>query len=115
MDYFFWIAWFFYWDNPLGVLSTHSMNKSGLIEVLSKEINLAKKKAEELVDVVFNTMSQSLINGERVEIRGLGSFVVKQYDGYLGRNPKTGEKIQIPPKKLPLFKVGKDLKERVDR
>jgi len=97
------------------VLSTHSMNKSGLIEVLSKEINLAKKKAEELVDVVFNTMSQSLINGERVEIRGLGSFVVKQYDGYLGRNPKTGEKIQIPPKKLPLFKVGKDLKERVDR
>lgn len=91
------------------------MNKSGLIEVLSKEINLAKKKAEELVDVVFNTMSQSLINGERVEIRGLGSFVVKQYDGYLGRNPKTGEKIQIPPKKLPLFKVGKDLKERVDR
>lgn len=97
------------------MLSTHSMNKSGLIEVLSKEINLAKKKAEELVDVVFNTMSQSLINGERVEIRGLGSFVVKQYDGYLGRNPKTGEKIQIPPKKLPLFKVGKDLKERVDR
>jgi len=97
------------------VLSTHSMNKSGLIEVLSKEINLAKKKAEELVDVVFNAMSQSLINGERVEIRGLGSFVVKQYDGYLGRNPKTGEKIQIPPKKLPLFKVGKDLKERVDR
>jgi len=91
------------------------MNKSGLIEVLSKEINLAKKKAEELVDVVFNVMSQSLINGERVEIRGLGSFVVKQYDGYLGRNPKTGEKIQIPPKKLPLFKVGKDLKERVDR
>jgi len=91
------------------------MNKSGLIEVLSKEINLAKKKAEELVDVVFNAMSQSLINGERVEIRGLGSFVVKQYDGYLGRNPKTGEKIQIPPKKLPLFKVGKDLKERVDR
>lgn len=91
------------------------MNKSGLIEVLSKEINLAKKKAEELVDVVFNTMSQSLINDERVEIRGLGSFVVKQYDGYLGRNPKTGEKIQIPPKKLPLFKVGKDLKERVDR
>ena len=97
------------------MLSTHSMNKSGLIEVLSKEINLAKKKAEELVDVVFNTMSQSLINDERVEIRGLGSFVVKQYDGYLGRNPKTGEKIQIPPKKLPLFKVGKDLKERVDR
>ena len=97
------------------MLSTHSMNKSGLIEVLSKEINLAKKKAEELVDVVFNAMSQSLINGERVEIRGLGSFVVKQYDGYLGRNPKTGEKIQIPPKKLPLFKVGKDLKERVDR
>lgn len=91
------------------------MNKSGLIEVLSKEINLAKKKAEELGDVVFNAMSQSLINGERVEIRGLGSFVVKQYDGYLGRNPKTGEKIQIPPKKLPLFKVGKDLKERVDR
>ena len=90
------------------------MNRSGLIEALSKEVGLRKKKSDEIVDVVFDAMSQALISGERIEIRGLGSFVVKQYDGYLGRNPKTGEKIEVPPKRLPLFKAGKELKENVD-
>jgi integration host factor subunit beta len=91
------------------------MNRSALIELLSKEIGLTKKNADDIVDVIFDSMSQALINGERVEIRGLGSFAVKQYDGYIGRNPKTGEKIDVVPKKLPFFKVGKDLKEKVDR
>jgi len=59
-------------------------------------------------------MEEALVKGERVEIRGLGSFKVKNYDGYTGRNPKTGEMINVAPKKLPFFKVGKELKERVD-
>ncbi len=90
------------------------MNKSQLVEALAKAENLALKKAEEVVNTVFGEMENSLIRGERVEIRGLGSFKVKHYDGYKGRNPKTGEIINVAPKKLPFFKVGKELKERVD-
>jgi integration host factor subunit beta len=90
------------------------MNKSQLIEALAKKENLALKKAEEVVNTVFGDVEKALTNGERVEIRGLGSFKVKHYDGYQGRNPKTGEVINVAPKKLPFFKVGKELKERVD-
>ena len=90
------------------------MNKSQLIEALAKSENLALKKAEEIVNMVFTDMEKALINGERVEIRGFGSFKIKNYDGYQGRNPKTGEIIEVSPKKLPFFKVGKELKERVD-
>jgi integration host factor subunit beta len=90
------------------------MNKSQLIETLSRVENLPLKKAEEVVNTVFGDMERALIEGERVEIRGLGSFKVKQYDGYKGRNPKSGEIIEVSPKKLPFFKVGKELKERVD-
>jgi integration host factor subunit beta len=90
------------------------MNKSQLIEALSRTENLPLKKAEEVVNTVFGDMERALIEGERVEIRGLGSFKVKQYDGYKGRNPKSGEIIEVCPKKLPFFKVGKELKERVD-
>ncbi|MBW1730992.1 MAG: integration host factor subunit beta [Deltaproteobacteria bacterium] len=90
------------------------MNKSQLVEALAKAENLALKKAEEIVNTVFGDMEKALIRGERVEIRGLGSFKVKHYDGYKGRNPKTGEVINVAPKKLPFFKVGKELRERVD-
>ena len=90
------------------------MNKSQLIEALAKEENLPLRKAEEVVNTVFGDMETALINGERVEIRGMGSFKVKEYDGYKGRNPKTGEVIDVGPKKLPFFKVGKELKERAD-
>jgi integration host factor subunit beta len=90
------------------------MNKSELIEALAKEKDLPLRKAEEVVNTVFGEMENALINGERVEIRGLGSFKVKRYDGYKGRNPKTGEIINVGRKKLPFFKVGKELKERVD-
>ncbi len=90
------------------------MNKSQLIEALSKKENLPIKRAEEVVNTVFGDMEKALVGGERVEIRGLGSFKVKQYDGYKGRNPKTGEVIEVAPKKLPFFKVGKELKEKVD-
>lgn len=90
------------------------MNKSKLIETLAQAENMPLRKAEEVVNTVFGEMESALIRGERVEIRGLGSFKVKEYDGYKGRNPKTGEVIDVTPKKLPFFKVGKELKERVD-
>ena len=67
------------------------------------------------MDTFFNEMAKELAKGGRVEIRGLCSFFVKEYRSYTGRNPKTGEKVKIKPKKLPFFKAGKELKERVDR
>lgn len=90
------------------------MNKSDLIEALSKSEDLTRTKAEEIVNLVFSEMTNALVDGDRVEIRGLGSFKVKSYDGYKGRNPKTGKQIKVKSKKLPVFKCGKELKERVD-
>ena len=90
------------------------MNKSKFIEALSKSEDLTKTKAQEVVDLVFSEMTNALVAGDRVEIRGLGSFKVKSYDGYRGRNPKTGKPIKVKPKKLPFFKCGKELKKRVD-
>lgn len=90
------------------------MNKSGLIEVLSKDTGLPLGKAEEVVKVLFDEMANALVSGDRVEVRGLLSMFVKQYDGYTGRNPKTGKLTKVKPKKLPFFKCGKELKERVD-
>ena len=90
------------------------MNKSDLIATLTKETDLPVRKAEEIVNMVFDTMSDALITGDRIEIRGFGSFMVKQYTGYTGRNPKTGELIGVPGKRLPFFKTGKELKEKVD-
>jgi integration host factor subunit beta len=91
-----------------------TMNKSDLIDALSEREDLTRPKAEEVVNLVFAEMTDALVAGDRVEIRGLGSFKVKSYDGYKGRNPKTGKQIKVKPKKLPFFKCGKELKERVD-
>ena len=91
------------------------MNKSDLIEALAKKGNLKKYIAEHVVTEVFAAMSDALAEGDGIEIRGFGSFYVKEYESYTGRNPKTGEKIQVKPKKLPLFKMGKELKERLQR
>ncbi len=91
------------------------MNKSELVETLSIKNNLTYKKSEQIVNLIFDTMSQALIDSDRIEIRGFGSFMVKDYRAYMGRNPKTGEIIQVNEKKLPFFKVGKELRERVDR
>ncbi|MDD5452389.1 MAG: integration host factor subunit beta [Desulfovibrionales bacterium] len=90
------------------------MNKSDLVAALSKETALTKQVAEEVIDTVFEAMSQALVAGEGIEIRGLGSFVVKDYKPYTGRNPKTGRNIDVSAKKLPFFKAGKELKERVN-
>jgi len=89
------------------------MNKSELIEQLSIKKNISNKRAEDVVNIIFNSLTAAMVTGERIEIRGLGSFVIKDYNTYTGRNPKTGEPIKVRPKKLPFFKVGKELKERV--
>ncbi len=90
------------------------MNKLELISTLKEKSNLTKAEAAEVVKIFFDSLTEAFINGERVEIRGLCSFHIKEYKSYTGRNPKTGEKVVIPPKKLPFFKCGKELKERVD-
>ncbi len=90
------------------------MNKSQLIERIAKEEGITIKNAANVVNVIFDSMADSLAKGDRVEIRGFGSFKVKSYNSYQGRNPKTGEIIKVREKKLPYFKVGKEMKERVD-
>ena len=91
------------------------MNKIELIQALNDANHLSKFEAEAVVNLFFNQMADALAKGDRVEIRGLCSFFVKKYGTYTGRNPKTGELVKIAPKKLPFFKMGKDLKDRVDR
>ena len=90
------------------------MNKSQLIEALAKHENLTLKKAEMVVNAIFENMAKALAENERIEIRGFGSFKIKEYGGYKGRNPKTGDIIKVEGKKLPFFKVGKVLEELVD-
>jgi integration host factor subunit beta len=90
------------------------MIKAELIEALSNEAGFTRSKAKEVVKTVFNSMANALADGDRVEIRGLGTFKVKNYDGYTGHNPKTGEPIKVKSKKLPFFKCGRELKEKVD-
>jgi len=90
------------------------MNKSELVDALSKKEGLTEKQAADIVGLIFKGFGDQLKNGGRIEIRGFGSFVVREYGSYTGRNPKTGGTIQVNPKKLPFFKVGKELKERVN-
>jgi len=90
------------------------MNKLELISALKEEADISKAEAARVVQIFFDKMADAMAQGERVEIRGLCSFYVKEYKSYTGRNPKTGDKVVIKPKKLPFFKSGKELKERVD-
>jgi integration host factor subunit beta len=90
------------------------MTKSDLISALRKEHDITTSEATYIVNLFFDEMSNALANGERVEIRGLCSIYVKKYKAYTGRNPTTGQKVRIKSKKLPFFKPGKELKERVD-
>ena len=90
------------------------MNKAKLIQKVSEMMDIPSKVAKVVVDTVFESMSESLKKGEGIEIRGFGTFVVRNYGAYKGRNPKTGENVDVAPKKLPYFKVGKELKEKVN-
>jgi integration host factor subunit beta len=91
------------------------LNKIELIAALRQRSDISKSEAAAVVDLIFDQMVLTLTRGDRVEVRGLCSFYVKEYKSYTGRNPKTGEKVKIEPKKLPFFKAGKELKERVNR
>jgi integration host factor subunit beta len=91
------------------------MNKSDLIYALSTKENLTYKNAFEIVNLIFNGFTNMLKKGGRIELRGFGSFSVRKYGAYTGKNPKTAVKIAVGPKRLPFFKVGKELKERVNR
>lgn len=91
------------------------MTKSELIEFLAERQRLPKGRAEQVVDCVFDALVAALRAGERIEIRGFGSFELRHYRAYAGRNPRTGAAVAVAPKVLPFFKVGKDLRERIDR
>jgi integration host factor subunit beta len=90
------------------------MNKSDLIEALAAKENLTEKQADDTINRIFAGFTDALKKGGRIEIRGLGSFTVREYKAYAGRNPKTGEIVDVRPKKLPFFKVGKELKGTVN-
>jgi integration host factor subunit beta len=90
------------------------MNKLEPINELKDQCQISKKEAATIIDLFFGKISETLAEGDRVEIRGLCTFYVKDYPGYNGRNPKTGETVTVAPKKLPFFKCGKGLRERVD-
>ena len=90
------------------------MTKADLITIIADKLKFPWARAELLVDVVFGCMEQSMSRGEKIEIRGFGSFTVRQYRAYHGRNPRTGAIVPIKPKRLAFFKVGKELRERVN-
>ena len=91
-----------------------SVTKSELIERVSARTGMTKGRAEMVVSTIFDSMTDALVEGDGIEIRGFGSFTVRTYKSYEGRNPRTGAVVHVPPKKLPFFKVGKDLRERVN-
>ena len=90
------------------------MNKSELIRSFAEENNLSVDEAQVIVNTFFDSIAESLVDDDRVEIRGFGSFKLKEYKGYTGRNPKTGESVPVPPKRMPVFRLGKELKELVN-
>lgn len=90
------------------------MTKSELIERVAEAAKLTKGKAELVVGTIFGAMSEAMVRGEGIEIRGFGSFTVRQYKAYEGRNPRTGGPVHVRPKRLPFFKVGKELRARVN-
>ncbi len=89
------------------------MNKLDIINKLATDLGLNQKIAKIAVDTIIDTIKKAIIEGERVEIRGFGSFTVRNYKGYKGRNPKSGEVVEVSPKRLPYFKVGKELKDMI--
>lgn len=90
------------------------MTKADLITLIAEKARLQHKQSENVVNMIFDMMADALKRDDRIEIRGFGSFVNRSYGGYQGRNPKTGQVVQVSPKRVPFFKVGKELKEMVD-
>ena len=91
------------------------MNKTKLIEKVLERVKIRSNAAKVIVDTIFDSMRETLEKGEGIEIRGFGSFAIRHYEAYKGRNPKSGEIVNVPPKRLPHFKVGRELREMVNR
>ncbi len=91
------------------------MTKSDLMLKLATKADIPKKQAEQVINLIFSSMRETLITGDRIEVRGFGSFVSKHYPAYDGRNPRTGEIVHVAEKRQPFFKVGKELRKRVDK
>lgn len=90
------------------------MTKAQLVEQVANKINLTKKQTEVIVNTVFQSITDSLAEGDKVELRGFGSFRIRERNSRVGRNPKSGEKVEVPAKKVPFFKAGKELRAIVD-
>ena len=90
------------------------MTKSELIETVVEQGDYPRRQVELAVNTIFDAMVAALADGERIEIRGFGNFTVRHYEAYVGRNPKSGEPVRVPEKQMPFFKVGKDLRERIN-
>ena len=90
------------------------MTKSELIEAIIEQGDYPRRQVELAVNTIFDAMVAALADGERIEIRGFGNFTVRHYEAYVGRNPKSGEPVRVPEKQMPFFKVGKDLRERIN-
>ena len=90
------------------------MTKAELVERVANQINLTKKQTEVVVNTVFSSITESLSEGKKVELRGFGSFRIRQRNARIGRNPKSGQKVEVPSKKVPFFKAGKELRQLVD-
>jgi integration host factor subunit beta len=97
-------------DNAAGV-----MTKAELVDEVARVVQLTKKQAETIVNIVFDSIVDSLRSGQKIELRGFGSFRLRSRKSRTGRNPKTGEKVEVPSKKIPYFKPGKELKELINR
>jgi len=96
------------------VVGDFLMTKAELVERVANQINLTKKQTEVVVNTVFSSITESLAEGNKVELRGFGSFRIRQRNARVGRNPKSGQKVEVPSKKVPFFKAGKELRELVD-
>lgn len=90
------------------------MTKADLVEQVAKEADMTKKDAEQLVEIIFDSITESLNRGEKIELRGFGSFRVRERNSRMGRNPKTGDAVAIPAKRVAYFKPGKELKELIN-
>lgn len=90
------------------------MNKSELVKMLAENHEIPAEESSVIVNLFFDSVRDALLQGDRVEIRGFGSFKVKGYKGYKGRNPKTGDNVEVPPKRLPVFRAGKELKDIIN-
>ena len=99
----------------MGGTSNDGLTKAELVEEVARVTQLTKKQAEEIVNTVFVTIVDSLRTGRKIELRGFGSFRIRNRGARIGRNPKTGDKVEVPPKRIPYFKPGKELKEQLNR